>query len=392
MDCVNQRVSVTASASPSGTYTYSISPAAVSGNPSTGAFVLNTGTNYTITATRSDNQCSLDRTYRRNPVPEISISNALEVQPVLCVGGNDGELSFTVANTSNFSWSVSNAGGSVVDSGNSSGSDPTTISVGSLPAGSFTISVSDGSSVASPSCSDTASVTINEPSTSLSFSSVATASNCGVDSGRITVSASGGRGSYQYRLETSSGTVVVDYPNTNATFTGLAVGTYTILVRDGNSSATSCEISASETISEFASPSIALANGGDPCFDGVDQASQWISVTLGITTPAGPFEYILNRGSGNETPVGVTFLPAPNSSSFEIGSLTNGSYSVFIRNTNTGCTSNTLTFSLDPELTITSSLVKDIDCNGDASISFTASGGDGNYSYEVFRSGGTPPL
>ncbi|MHA7059213.1 T9SS type B sorting domain-containing protein [Aquimarina sp. M1] len=389
-DCSAQTLEVTVSAVPVGpTYTYSVVPAPVSGDATTGVFVLDRGTSYTFTAVRSDNQCSYSEGFIRDILPEIDITSAVEASPVICNGDNDGSLNFTVTNTTDFDWVVTDAGGATVGSGSETGTDPTTVTVNNLPAGDYDITVTDTSITTTSACGDTASVTITEPS-ALTFTTTATETDCSANTGTITVTATGGRGNYQYRLVDSGGNVIVDYPNTSNIFTGLAVDTYTVFVRDGNDPATACEVNATEDIIESASPTIALATGGDPCFDGTDQATQWITITPGINPPLGPFEYILDRGAGPETPVAVTFLGAP-ANTFEIDNLAPGNYTVFVRNTNTQCTTGTLNFTINPEITITTNLDKDIDCNGDAVISFIASGGSGTYTQYDLYTTGTPP-
>ncbi|WP_282090457.1 hypothetical protein, partial [Aquimarina algiphila] len=55
--------------------------------------------------------------------------------------------------------------------------------------------------------------------------------------------------------------------------------------------------------------------------------------------------------------------------------------------TNTGstCSSNTVNFTINPELTITANLTKDLTCapTADATIEFTATGGDTTYTFDV---------
>lgn len=393
-DCSAQTVEITVSALPVGpTYTYSAVPAPISGDATTGVFVLNRNVTYTFTAVRGDNQCSYDEDYFAPLLSEIDITSAVEASPIVCNGDANGSLSFTVTNTTDFDWEVLDATSATVGSGSESGTDPTTVTVGSLGDGTYTINVTDTSITSTSACTDTTTVTLTEP-VELTFDTDATESDCGADTGTITVSnVVGGRGNYQYRLVSSGGIVIVDYPNTNTTFTGLAPDTYTIFVRDGNDPAIACEVTATETVGLFASPTIALATGGDQCYDGTDQATQWITITPGVNPPLGPFEYILDRGTGPETPVAVTFLGAPApANTFEIDNLTPGNYTVFVRNTNTQCITTTVNFTINPELTITTNLDKDIDCNGDAVISFTASDGSGTYTQYDLYVQGTPPV
>ncbi|WP_298542742.1 T9SS type B sorting domain-containing protein [uncultured Aquimarina sp.] len=409
-DCTNQSSDVSFEAQPALSaadiaagvvYEYDVSPDPATGTGATGntgflttnSYTIAQGITYTITARRSDDQCTFSDDYRVDVIDPIDITNAVETTPVVCVGESNGALSFNVINSTSFDYVVRlTSSGVVVDSGN--GITTTPVNVTGLAAGNYTITVTDtnpGGSGSPLNCSDTATVDVTEPATPLTFTTAPTETNCGANTGTITVTANGGRGNYQYRLVNSGGTVIVDYPNTSNIFTGLAADTYTIFVRDGNDPATACEINNTETIIESASPTITLATGGDPCYDGTNQASQWVTIAPGINPPLGPFEYIIDRGSGPETPVAVVFLPAPNDDTFEIDNLAPGSYTVFVRNTNTQCITNTEGFTINQELTITASPDKDIDCNGDAIISFVAVGGSGTYTYEIFREG-TPDV
>ncbi|WP_299186509.1 T9SS type B sorting domain-containing protein [uncultured Aquimarina sp.] len=380
-------------------YEYDVSPDPATGTGATGntgflttnSYTIAQGITYTVTARRSDDQCTFNDDYRVDVIDPIDITNAVETTPVVCVGESNGALSFTVTNSTSFDYTVT-LGGTTVDSGNGITTSP--VNVTGLVAGTYTITVTDtnpGGSGSPLNCSDTATVDVTEPATPLTFRTVATETNCGANTGTITVTANGGRGNYQYRLVDSGGGVIVDYPNTNNVFTGLAVDTYTIFVRDGNSAA-ACEINNTESITQSASPTIALATGGDNCYDGTDQATQWVTITPGIPTPLGPFEYSLNGGTG----IAITFLPvatpAP-ANTFEIPNLTPGNYTVVVTNTATNCSTAALAFTINPELTITADLANDINCNEDANITFTPAGGSTVYTqFDLYAQGSPPTL
>jgi hypothetical protein len=79
--------------------------------------------------------------------------------------------------------------------------------------------------------------------TSLSPSLSITNTECGTSTGQISVTGNGGVAPYQYKLGTGT------YSNI-ATFTGLAVGSYTIFIKDNNG----CEVSKSETVNAINGP------------------------------------------------------------------------------------------------------------------------------------------
>ncbi|MDB5031621.1 SprB repeat-containing protein [Mucilaginibacter sp.] len=93
-----------------------------------------------------------------------------------------------------------------------------------LAAGAYTVAVQDANSVTS-----TVSILIGQPSSPLAVtvSSQTNGAPNGGSLGSVTVLATGGTGPYQYKIGTGSS-------QSSPTFTGFAVGTYTITVTDAN--------------------------------------------------------------------------------------------------------------------------------------------------------------
>ncbi|MDH7446331.1 T9SS type B sorting domain-containing protein [Aquimarina sp. 2201CG14-23] len=367
-NCVTQSFNITAIGQPVGpTYTYSITPAPISGNSTTGDFRLRRGIVYTITATNTASGCSYSEDFSENGLPEIQITSSVQTNPVTCNGGGDGEFSFTVINSTSFDYTIT--GPSTNITGTASGADPITTVIGSLPAGTYTIDIVDRS-ITPPAnnCTDSAQVTITEPTNPITIdTAVATDAFCGNPVGTITVTASGGLGNFVYSLDN------VTFQTSNV-FTGLAAGSYTVYVNDDNGNNTLCTATTPVTINATGVPTLALA-GGDLCYDTTNAASREITITGGV----GPYTYSVNGGG----PVAVATTPT-----FTIPNLTPGSYSVVVTDSNS-CVSAPINFDIQPQLTITANLTKDITCapNADATIEFVITGGNGTNVIDIIRDG-----
>ncbi|WP_164914103.1 T9SS type B sorting domain-containing protein [Aquimarina sediminis] len=347
----------------------------------TTVYTLPADDTYTFEARTTTDGCIYSETYTIDPIDNIAVSGSITAEPT-CNGDTDASLSFNVTGVdlSSTTYSYVITGGTIVGSVTGGPINTTPTPLAGLGAGTYDVVVTDDTT----NCSDTAQVIITDPAV-LSFTTSVTDSNCGVNSGIITVTAAGGRGGYEYELRDAAGTTVLTAFQSSNTFSGLAAATYTIAVRDGNSAA-ACEVTQQETVGQLAPPTIATAVGGDPCYDTTDFATQWITITLGVPTPVGPFTYSLDGGA----PEIVTFLGgAAPANTFELPDLTPGNHTVTVTNTVSNCTSPSISFTINPELTITANLTKDLDCapSPDATIAFTASGGDGTYTYDVINSG-----
>jgi len=155
---------------------------------------------------------------------------------VSCGGGNDG--SATVSATGGnppytYSWNTT--------------PPQTTPAVGNLPAGTWTVTVTD-----SDGCIATAQVVITEPPPVVVVSSSMPA-NCGRPNGSASVTASGGSPPYTYAWNTNPA-------QTAATAMGIPPGPYTVTVTDGSG----CSASATVTVSDIPGP-LAGFSATDAC-------------------------------------------------------------------------------------------------------------------------------
>ncbi len=229
-----------------------------------------------------------------------------------------------------------------------------------LAAGVYTVTITD----ATGTCSGTATVTINQPSTALTTSlSSNTAVACfGNSTGSFVVTASGGTGPYQFNRGTGT--------QTNGTFNGLTASVYTVTVTDANG----CNTTRAVTVSQ---PSAALNSNistqtNISCFGAATG-----SFTIAATGGTSPYQF--NRGTGNQ-------------SSGTFNGLTAGTYNITITDAN-GCnTTRSVTISqpasgINPSISTQSNPT----CNGGNNGSFTLSATGGTTPYQFNRGTGNQP-
>lgn len=201
----------------------------------------------------------------------ISEPNALEVtaeaDSVLCNGGNTGVVTVisSTGGTGTHKYSVD---GVNYQSG-------TTFA--GLTAGQYIVTVMDIAG-----CTDTTMVTVYEPAAITANASVANATCFGNNDGSITVTASGGTGSYMYSINSGS----TWQPSNN--FDGLVAGSYTITIKDENG----CTITVNATITEPTQITASINMGQATC--GMSNGN------LGVTASGGSgsgYQYSIDFGS-----------------------------------------------------------------------------------------------
>ncbi len=278
-----------------------------------------------------------------DPPAAVSASTTLNSN-VSCFGGNNGAATVNPSGgVGSYTYSWSPSGG-------------TGISASGLSANTYTVTVTDGNS-----CSNTATVTISQPSVVTANISATDEPNCfGGSDGQATVTPGGGVGSYTYLWSPSGGT--------GATATGLSANTYTVTVTDGNS----CSVTTSTTISQ---PSIVTANissSDEPsCFGGSNGEA--------TVTPGG--------GVGSYT---YSWSPSGGTGATGTG-LSANTYTVTVTDGNS-CSATASTTISQP--TVITATIVDQDnplCFGDANGSATvnASGGTGAFTFAWSPTGGT---
>ncbi len=227
----------------------------------------------------------------------------------------------------------------------------TTSTISGLSAGTYSVVVTD-----SHGCTTTCSVHIgstSSPACSISSSST----TCGHSNGSATVVASGGSGVYSYLWSNGA---------TSSTISGLAAGTYNVVVTDSNGCATNCNVMVHNSTAPTCNVSgtqitCGLANG---------------TATAFASGGTGPYTYLWNNGSTSST----------------ISGLSSGAYSVVVTDAH-GCTTTCNTFisgSSAPTCSISSSNASCGHANGSATV--VASGGSGSYTYLWSNGGNTSTI
>ncbi len=307
-----------------------------------GDFTGLTAGNYTVTV-KDANGC--ESTCMQTITEPTALGCMFESKSdVSCFGGNDGMLD------------VKGTGGTPFTSGkpyryklNNGSFENNDGKFTGLSAGDYTVTVKDKNDC-TVAC---AVITIGQP-TEISVSCGKMDPACsGVDNGKITVTASGGTGTLEYKLGNGA------YQASNM-FTGLAAGTYTVTVKDANGCTKTCMTTLNNTtsISLDCSTTPATCQG---------QNNGTMSGTVSGGT--GPYTYSLD---------GNTFLA--NGGSFT--GLAPGEYTMTVKDKN-GCTA-TCTKTVGQLTALSCSLTaKDVSCKGgnDGELTVTPSGGTSPYEY-----------
>ncbi len=306
-------------------YTYSWSPNVSSTSTANN---LTAGT-YSVTVT-DGNGCTGTASLTVSQ-PALLTASPTETGP-LCNGGSTGTATANASGgTAPYSYVWNNSQTNAIATG--------------LSAGSYTVTIKDFNG-----CTATASVNVTQPN-ALRDSIASTNNGCfGNSNGTATVGVKYGTGPYTYLWSNSQ---------TNATATGLSAGTYTVLVSDNNG----CTATASTNLTQPTQLRDSItASTTVNCIGGLGSA------TVGVAggTPAYTYSW---------SPIGGT--------NFTGTGLTVGSYTVTLTDKNGCTTSATVTLTQPPSVSITTSIVTNISCNGgnNGSASVTVNTGTAPFTY-----------
>ncbi len=308
-----------------GSYSYSWAPSGGTGATASGL----TAGNYVVTVT-DDNSCSTTQSFTINQ-PSFALSATTASTGVSCFGGSNGTASVTVSGgTPNYSYSWAPLGGS-------------TSSISGRPAGDYTCTITD-----SKGCTLTKTITISSP-TQLSgtISKVDVSCNGGTN-GSATVTPTGGVGSYTYSWSPTGGNA--------ATASGLAQGTYTVTIQDGNT----CGATVSVTIDEPAPLTASIVKTDVLCNGGATGTA--------TVTPLG--------GNGSYTYI---WSPSGGTAATATG-LTPGNYSCLVTDAKGCFVSQSITIGEPAILSATTSQI-DATCSTGGQAAVNVSGGTIPYSY-----------
>ena len=347
-----------------GTYEYELTGAATVAYSANGTFTnLSAGT-YTVNV-RDGSGCVVSDTITLDPPTPISATIVPSTTLLSCFGDADAGITVNASGGqgSNYSYTLNMVSPIVTSSG------PQSSNVfANLGVGTYNVLVTDGYN-----CSfATANVTINEP-TPIQANLVAVSTpTCTID-GTLTLSATGGTGTYTYSTNASFSSVLGTF-TTSTTFS-VAPGTYQYYIRDANG----CVSMVSNEITIDPLPTLIVnvdaTNATINCAG--DDSGVIVATAQG---GLGNYVYTLQDGSGNA----ITPAPVQNTP----GVFTNliaGTYQVQVDSGDCLSTSATIDITepaapLEANFTVT-----DVTCSGssDGIMEITATGGTGVIKYAI---------
>lgn len=258
------------------------------------------------------NSCSVVTTFSISQ-PSSALTSSVIGTNLKCRLGADGKAEVNASGgTGAYTYLWSNAA--------------TTREISGLSAGVYTVTVSDGNS-----CKSVSSVTIAQPATSLSLSSIETNLTCNnINSGAINLTVSGGSSPYSYNWSNSS--LTEDISN-------LYAGTYIVTVTDNNL----CVKTHSATLIQPTAISVTSTKVNATC--GSNNGSANITIT------------------GGTSPYSVLWSNASTTTS--ITNLTSGAYSVTVTDNNLCTTIHNVNINNTGGPSISVSYQSDVKCAGD---------------------------
>lgn len=226
----------------------------------------------------------------------------------------------------------------------------TTQTASNLSAGTYTVSIVDGNG-----CAFTKTVTVTEPATSFSITSISSTSVACVTAttGGATVTVAGGNSPYTY---TWDNTTPVTTTVTSNSITALSSGVYSVSVQDNNG----CVLTASTTV---AKPNVTIAISTTSLLCGT--TANGSATVTSVTGTTGALTY--------------SWVPAAQTGSVATG-LTGRTYTVLVTDA-TGCVNSQTTSISAPDFSVTTAGTTCTLSTGSATVSNITGGSGGPYTY-----------
>jgi len=327
-----------------GTLKYTLQPGNIVNT--TGIFSNLCADTYTVTVSDYHN-CSLT-SQELTVIQPPSLVLLLDIKTdITCYGLNNGRIEMNGSGGTGPLQFTLNPGNVTNDDGIFTGLAP----------GSYTICLTDANTCG-PVC--VGPIDILEPDSLQIVSVTQTHLLChGGANGEICVTAQGGKGTLSYTLTPGNIT------NTTGCFTGLVAGTYCVTVDDANSCGPvdTCDI----VLLQPEMVSFTKTQTDATCFDVCDG-----SITVSATGGNGEYEY--SRDGGSTWQISNVF-----------SDLCDNSYTIRVKDSY-GCLSpDSIVQITEPSMVSFTYEITDISCAGehDASVTITASGGNGTYLYSI---------
>ncbi|PCE64816.1 T9SS type B sorting domain-containing protein [Sediminicola luteus] len=339
-----------------------ISPVSINNGASDTFVGLSTNTSYEFRVTDA-NGCQLTGFFTPAVISSIRARVRSGADTRVCTGATDGGGAFIIDGFANtYSYEI-NPGG--ITGGPQNNAEVVLPASG---AGTYTITVTDTDS----GCTDTASITIEEPAAPIALNGNVRDMSCANGNlGRVVANASGGWGGYRYTLTRPDGSTVG--PKSGRTFGNLSqAGAYTLQVDDIEG----CSATFNFSLTPLNAPSIGLdAAASDFCYVPGTGATIGVTATAG-SAPAASFQYRVNGGTLQASPVFTGLAP--------------GNYNIEVVDGN-NCT-DVVNVTVNPQLRVVTRVDAEIPCGGaDGSIRVSASGGyltGASKTYEVSSDNG----
>lgn len=268
-----------------------------------------------------------------------------------------GTMVQPTCNGTNGSIAVTVTGGST-DIGYAWDSGETTATLSAIAAGNYTVTVTDNTT----NCTATETFSLSSAGAPAITALVAVDPNCVLENGSITITATGGNGGLQYSVDGG------DSFQTTGAFTGLAAGSYDVIVKDADG----CSVTDNTVLVIPASPTIDDVVSVEPTCNAGNG-----SLVITASGGTGNLQYSVDNGDTFQNSGAFQNLPA-------------GNYEILIVDGN-ACTA-TMNAPLNSENapSILSVDLEDPNCIEDnGTITIEATGGIGVLTYSI--DGGTTP-